>query len=262
MVVNQTFARTYFPSANPIGQQFWLGKGGEGTGSPSRQALNALPNDRPMEIVCVSRDAKYTDLRSEVDPTVYQPYEQVPMLQANFEVRFRGIATAIVPDVRRAIRQVDSRLPIFDLRTQTEQSDISVAEERMFANLSSSMGALTLVLVAEGLCGIMSYSVRQRTTEIGVRVALGARQSAVLAMILRESVALVLAGLAAGIPIAMATAHAASSVLSGLLFGIKPADPLSFALAITTMIAVAMVAGYLPARRAAGTDPMGALRCE
>lgn len=262
VVVNQTFARTYFPGANPIGQQFWLGQGGEGTGSPYRQALNAPPNDRPMEIVGVSRDAKYTDLRSEVDPTVYQPYTQVPTLQANFEVRFRGSATAIVPDVREAVRQVDSRLPIFDLRTQTEQSDMSVAEERMFANLSSSMGALTLVLAAVGLYGIMSYSVRRRTAEIGVRVALGAQQSAVLAMILRESLTLVLAGLAAGIPIAMATAHAASSVLSGLLFGIKPTDPLSFALAIATMIAVAMVAGYFPARRAAGTDPMVALRCE
>jgi predicted permease len=262
VVVNQTFARTYFPGDNPIGQQFWLGKGGEGIGSPGRQTLNAPPNDRPMEIVGVSRDAKYTDLRSEVEPTVYQPYLQMPTLQANFEVRFRGSAAAIVPAVRESIRQVDNRLPIFDLRTQTEQSDASVAEERMFANLSSSMGALTLVLAAVGLYGIMSYSVRRRTSEIGVRMALGAQQSAILAMVLRESLALVFAGLVVGIPLAMATAHATSAILSDLLFGIKPTDPLSFALAIATMIAVAIFAGYFPARRAAATDPVVSLRYE
>jgi ABC-type antimicrobial peptide transport system permease subunit len=124
------------------------------------------------------------------------------------------------------------------------------------------MGVLSLLLAAVGLYGIMSYSVRRRTAEIGIRMALGAQRSAVLAMVLRESFALVLAGLAAGIPIAMATAHAAAAILSDLLFGIKPVDPLSFALAIATMVVVALFAGYLPARKASQIDPMVALRHE
>jgi predicted permease len=262
VVVNQEFARMYFPGLNPIGRQFWLGRGGEGTGGSGRVKLEARPPGPPMEIVGVSRDAKYTDLRSEIEPTVYQSYKQVPTTQANFEVRFRGTAATLVPAVREAVRQVDGRLPIFDVRLQTDQSDASVAEERMFANLSSTMGALSLLLAAIGLYGILSYSVRRRTAEIGVRMALGARRSSVLAMVLRESLVLVLAGVAVGIPIAVVTARVASDPLSDLLYGIKPVDPLSFALAAATLLAVALFAGYLPARRASRIDPMVALRQE
>jgi ABC-type antimicrobial peptide transport system permease subunit len=139
---------------------------------------------------------------------------------------------------------------------------MNVGEERMFANLSSAMGGLTLLLAAVGLYGIMSYSVRRRTAEIGVRMALGAQQGDVLGMVLRESLVLVGLGLVAGIPIALAGARAASKVLQDVLFGIKPTDPMSFALAIGTMIAVAAFAAFFPARRAARTDPMEALRCE
>ena len=124
------------------------------------------------------------------------------------------------------------------------------------------MAVLALVLVAVGLYGIMSYSVGRRTSEIGVRMALGAKQGTVLAMILRESLMLVSAGLLVGIPIAWATLRAASSILADVLFGIKPVDPFSFAVAIVVMSVVAIVAAYSPARRAARTDPMSALRCD
>lgn len=262
VVVNQAFAKAYFAGADPIGQRFWLGDGGEGTGWPLRKHMTAPPDEPPLEIVGIARDAKYTDLRTEIRPAVYQPYAQSPTGMANVEVRYRGDEAATVTAVRAAVRKVDPRLPIFDLRTQSEQSEDSVAEERMFANLSSSMGGLTLLLAAVGLYGIMSYSVGRRTTEIGVRMALGAQQSAVLAMVLRESFVLVTSGILIGIPVALASAHAASSVLSNLLFGIKPSDPLSFALAIATMVAVALFAGYFPARRAARVEPMTALRSE
>lgn len=261
-VVNQTFARTYFPGLSPIGQQFWFGAGGEGTGNPRRALNMRRPAAAPLEIVGIVGDAKYTDLRERMKPTVYEGYQQSPSLQANFEVRYSGNLPAVAAAVRAAVQQIDSRLPIFDLRTQAEQSEISVGEERMFANLSSAMGCLALLLAAVGLYGIMSYNVRRRTTEIAVRMALGARPGAVLRMVVRESLMLVAAGLAIGVPVALASASAASKVLADLLFGIQPTDPLSVALAVSTMVVVAALAGYVPAHRAARTDPMVALRYE
>ena len=262
LVVSETFVKDYFPNQNPIGQQVWFGGGGEGNGRPDRRHLTKQPNDRAFQIVGVTRDTKYVDLRTKILPTVYWPAAQEPMPQANFEVKYRGHEASIVTAVRQAVHQVDPRLPIFELRTQAEQADESVGEERMFANLSASMGVLALLLAAVGLYGIMSYNVGRRTAEIGVRMALGARQSDVLGMVLRESLALVAVGLLVGIPIALASARAASSVLEDLLFGIRPTDPLTFGLAVGTLIAVALFAGYFPARRAARTDPMVALRCE
>ena len=262
VVVNQAFARTYFPNENPVGQKFWLGDGGEGTGWPLRKEMAAPPNEPPVEIVGVTGDTKYTDLRTKIRPTVYRSYAQSPTDTATFEVRYRGDEPSVVNAVRSAVRQVDARLPIFDVRTQSQQSEESVAEERMFANLSSSMGGLTLLLAAVGLYGILSYSVGRRTTEIGIRMALGAEHSSVVAMILRESFVLVAVGIVTGIPAALLSARAASTVLSDLLFRIKPADPLNFIFAIGTMVAVALFAAYAPARRAARVDPMAALRSE
>ncbi len=261
-VVNQAFAKTYLAGVNPIGQQFWLGDGGEGNGWPLRKHMPGPSDEPPLEIVGVSRDAKYRDLRTQIRPTLYRPYAQSPTGMASFELRYRGSEAALVTAVREVVRQVDPRLPIFDLRTQSEQSEESLAEEHMFANLSSSVGVLTLLLVAVGLYGIMSYSVAQRTREIGVRMALGAQQSVVRAMVLRESLALVMIGIGLGIPVALASAHAVSSVLADLLFGIKPTDPLSFLLAIAILVAVAVLAAHFPARRAARVDPMAALRSE
>jgi predicted permease len=262
VVVNETFARMYFPGGSPIGQRFLMGAGGEGTGNPTRPENMRRPNDNMLEIVGVVTDAKYTDLRTPVQPSVYRPYLQSPSLQANFEIRYSGTAAMIVPAVRAAVQQIDSRLPVFDLRTQAEQTETSVGEERMFANLSSAMGGLALVLAAVGLYGVMSYSVRRRTAEIGVRMALGAQRRDVLRMVLRESLTLVSLGVATGVPVALGGAKALSAVLDNLLYGMQPTDPLSFAFAVGTLLSVAVCAGYAPAARAARTDPMVALRCE
>ena len=262
VVVNETFARTYFPDRSPIGEHFLMGAGGEGTGNPRRPENMTRPNDNVLEIVGVVADAKYTDLRTRVRPTVYRPYLQSPSLQATFEIRYAGTAAAIVPAVRAAVQQIDSRLPVFDLRTQAEQTETSVGEERMFANLSSAVGGLVLVLAAVGLYGVMSYSVRRRTAEIGVRMALGAQRRDVLRMVLRESLTLVSLGVAVGVPVAFVGARTLSAVLDDLLYGVQSTDPVSFALAVGTLLSVAVCAAYVPAVRAARTDPMVALRCE
>jgi predicted permease len=262
VVVNQAFAKEYLAGKAPTGESIYLGDGGEGIGNPTREPLKTPPPKPPMQIVGIVRDSKYTDLRTRIRPAVYQPYAQVPTETANLEVRYRGDEAGIVNAVRTAMREVDPKLPIYDLRTQVEQSEESVAEERMFANLSTGVGLLTLLLAAVGLYGIMSYSVGRRTTEIGVRMALGAQQSDVLSMVLRESLVLVIAGIVIGVPVALATARAVSDALSDLLFGVKPIDAISLVLAVTVMVTVAVLASYLPARRAAHIEPMAALRSE
>ncbi|HEU5403360.1 MAG TPA: ABC transporter permease [Terriglobales bacterium] len=262
VVVNEAFAKAYLSGATPTGESIWLGGGGEGIGNATREPMDAPPPNPPMQIVGIVRDTKYTDLRTPTRPAVYEPYAQVPTSVANLEVRYRGDEAAVVSAVRAAMREVDPKLPIYDLRTQNEQSEQSVAEERMFANLSSGVGLLTLLLAAVGLYGIVSYSVGRRTNEIGVRMALGAQQGDVLSMVLRESLGLVIAGIAIGVPVALATAHIASDQLADLLFRVKPIDTLSLTVAVFVMISVAVFASYLPARRAARIDPMAALRSE
>ncbi len=262
VVVNQAFANEYLSGKSSTGASIWLGDGGEGTGNPLRKPMDAPPSKPAMQIVGIAGDTKYTDLRTRIRPAVYQPYTQVPTDTANLEVRYHGDEAGIVNAVRTAMREVDPKLPIFDLRTQNEQSEQSVAEERMFANLSSGVGLLTLVLAAVGLYGIMSHSVGRRTTEIGVRMALGAQQSDVLSMVLRESLVLVIAGIVIGVPMALATARAVSDQLANLLFGVKPLDIVSLAAAVFVMVTVAVLASYLPARRAAQVEPMAALRSE
>ena len=246
-VANQTFVRKYFSDKNPIGQHFWL----------PRQT-----KEKPWEIVGVARDAKYTDLRSETWPTIYQSYVQMPSLQANFEVRFSGRESALVPAVREAIRQVDARLPIFDIRTQVQQAEKSLGQERMFANLSSAMSLLALLLAAIGLYGTMSYAVARRTREIGIRMALGAQRTSVLSMVLGETMRLVFVGLAIGIPMAIAVAKATQALLASLLFGVKPSDVVTMTAAAAVLAAVALVAGFIPSWHASHVDPLVALRYE
>ena len=255
-VVNEAFAGKYFPDASPIGQRFALPQKGPGKGgAPATE-------DEYWEIIGVSGDAKYTDLRSEVHPTIYQSYLQEPTLQANFEVRYSGAEGAVVPAVRQAVHEVDGSLPIFDVRTQTEQAEVSVAQERMFANLSASMSSLALLLAAIGLYGTMSYAVVRRTREIGIRMALGAQREGVLAMVLRETLMLVVTGLAIGIPLVMASARVSRALLDPLLFGVKPNDPVAITAVAFMLLLVALAAGFLPAWRASKVDPVIALRHE
>jgi ABC-type antimicrobial peptide transport system permease subunit len=185
-----------------------------------------------VEIVGVVGDTKYDDLDRETPATIF-----VPRLQnletkdydgMTFAVRTTGNPNDLIPAVRHAVQSLDQNVPVSYIRTQVEQIDLTLFQERLFAKLSSFFGLLALTLACIGLYGIMSYAVARRTNEIGIRMALGARQEDILRKVLREAFVLVLVGIAVGIPIALG----ALRVISSMLFGLKPTDPVTLAAAI------------------------------
>jgi ABC-type antimicrobial peptide transport system permease subunit len=175
-----------------------------------------------------------------------------------FEIKTAASEASLMKSVRDAVRSIDKDLPVFDIRTQTEQIDATLSHERLFAALTSSLGLLALMLAAVGIYGIMAYAVARRTSEIGVRMALGAQARQVLAMILRETA--LLAG--AGVVIGIAAAAGLSHFIRGMLYGLQPSDPLTFAGAVLLLLVIALLAGWRPARKASRLDPMVALRHE
>jgi ABC-type antimicrobial peptide transport system permease subunit len=169
---------------------------------------------------------------------------------------------ALVPAVRQAVRDVDPNLPLFDVKSQADQTQDSLAQETMFARLSMLLGSIALVLAAIGLYGTMSYAVVRRTAEIGIRMALGARRATVVGMVLREAFMMAAAGVAIGIPVAWAASRVSRNVLNEILFGLGPDDPIAIGSAAAILVLVVVFAGFLPARRASHVDPLVALRCE
>ena len=167
-------------------------------------------------------------------------------------------AEAIVPSLRAVVQRIDPNLPLLDIRTQRQQIDADLQQERIFASLSTGFGLLALTLACVGIYGIMAYTVAQRTNEIGIRLALGARRGQVRGMVLRESGWLAVAGVATGIAIALGLGR----LVESLLYGVKAADPLSVVGAALLLLAVALSSGWIPARRASTLEPMDALRHE
>jgi len=163
-----------------------------------------------------------------------------------------------VPEVRRAIGEVNRNLPITEVRTLAEQVDGSLVAQKLMARLSSFFGLLALLLASIGIYGVLSYAVARRTSEVGLRMALGAKASNVVCLVMRDVVALVTVGLAIGVPAAVALER----LVSTMLFGLTNVDAVSIATAVTVLVAVSGVAAYLPARRASRVDPMTALRIE
>ena len=246
-VVNERFAATYLAGANPIGHRLWFGDAASGT---------------PIEIVGMTRDAKYTDLRSPTRPTVYIPFQQDIPGQVNVAVRTVGEAMALAPAVRSAVRELDATLPLFDVRSQAEQVEQSIARETMFARFSTLLAVIAMILAAIGLYGTMAYAVAQRTAEIGLRMALGARRAAVVDMVVRQALVLAAIGVAIGVPLTLGAARLAGTVLDQMLFGLERYDPLVMSGAAAILALVAIVAALVPARAAARVDPLIALRSE
>ena len=249
-VINETLARTYFAGESPVGRIFSVG-GEPGSPSHSTEWLD-------LEVVGVVKDAKYMNLNEQPMPAAFYPYSQHPGYLYNFVARYSGDPSTLAHAIVKTVGEIDPNLPVGEFSTLAQVVDDSVLNHRLVAQLCTFFGVLAALLVCIGIYGLMSYGVTRRTNEFGVRLALGAGRGNVLWLVLRETLGLVVAGIVIGLALAPALSRLAAS----FLFGLKFYDPLSVGAAMVAMIAVALFAGYLPARRAAKVDPVVALRYE
>jgi len=241
-VINRALARQVFANENPIGKTF---------------EADAEDVAGPIQIVGIAADTRYADLRSETPPTFYLPYQQKILVgRMVVEIRTAAAPGSLSSEVRNVVTSLDRDLPLINLRSMTEQIKATLSAERMFAQLTSGFGVLALALACIGIYGIMSYTVARRTSEIGIRMAMGAQAGRVLGMVLREVSWMAFAGIAAGVSGAVWLAR----LLSAMLYGLKPSDPLTLTCAVALLIILALAAGFGPARRASRIDPIRALR--
>ena len=242
-IINQSLARKRFPNANPVGKRF---KADSDT-------------SEWIQIVGICPDTRYSDLRSDPPAQFFLPYVQQPEVGTLvYQVRTNVQPSALLPALRGVVQSVDRDLPIIDFRTQREQINATMQMERAFAALTAGFGVLALALACVGIYGIMAYSVAQRTNEIGIRLALGAQPGQVRSMILRESTWLTGVGIALG----LAAALGLTRLVKSMLYGVTPNDPVALMGGMALLIGVALAATWIPARRAAGVQPMDALRHE
>jgi predicted permease len=242
-VISEEMARRFFPSESPLGKRYRNGPPGEGD---------------EIEVIGVVKDAKYRSLYERPQPMTYYPYSQQGIYLGNFEVRFSGEPSAVAAEARRAIKEVNRNLPIFEVATLSEQVDRSLVQQKLIARLSSLFGLLALLLASVGIYGVISYSVTQRTREIGVRMALGAERRDVLRLVMGQGAKLALTGALIG----LGASWALTRWIEGLLFNVSATDPATFVIIALSLMVVALLACYVPARRATKVDPMVALRCE
>jgi predicted permease len=252
-IVNETFARRFFLNQSPLGHRFCICDKGPPPGQ-------SQPFD--IQIVGVVRDAKYVGMGENQHMAAYFPYAQHIQYFGNFSVRSTTPAASLIPAVRRAVAEANPNIAFGQVVPLADQVQASIANQRLIGLLSTVFAILAVFIAAIGIYGIISYSVARRTNEIGIRLALGAQTHALLWLVLRESLLLLLVGLAVGLPVAMATAHGLASFLKRELFQVSALDPIAFIAACAVICVMTLLASWIPARRAARVDPMTALRCD
>jgi putative ABC transport system permease protein len=244
VIINRDMARDLFPNESVIGKRL--------------QIVNSEYSDEWREIVGVVGDVRYSGLDDSGAATIYTPFAQTPFMWSNLMIRTSVSPETLFQSVRKAVSSVDSTLEPSNFRTMDQLVATSVARPRFNTSLLAAFAALALALATVGIYAVIAYSVTQRTQEIGVRLALGARKGDVIRLILKQGMWPALAGAALG----LAGAWAMTRLISGLLFEVSATDPLTFTAVTLLLLAIALLACWIPARRATKVDPMVALRCD
>ncbi len=247
VIVNETFARRFWPGQRAIG----------------RRVAEYLGADEPpgpaAEVVGVVRDSKYATIGEDPPSFLYHPIGEHTRTEASVLVRIAGpITPALVPAIREAVAGFNGGLPVYAVSRMTEATSVSLVPVQVAGGLAGALGVLTLVLAVIGVYGVLSVLVRQRTRELGIRLAVGARPRDVVGLVLRQSLAWTAAGMAIGLSLALVATRA----LATLLYGVSPTDPATFAGVAAVLVAAIVVASVVPAHRATKVDPVTALRAE
>ncbi|MCU1383427.1 MAG: hypothetical protein JWL71_2124 [Acidobacteria bacterium] len=243
VIINEALAKRYFPNENPLGK---------------RLVIAMTDPNVPTEIIGVVGSVKFADLATEARPTTYWPHPQLPYSAMTLTLRTAGDPTAFAPLVEREVRAIDPDQPIADVRTMDQWVSRTLSQPRFSSTLLTTFAGLALALAAIGIYGVMSYSVNQRTSEIGIRLALGAEARDILGMVVGNAVTLAAIGLTIGVVLALVL----SRTMTSLLYETAGTDPMTFALVVAVLGGVAIAAGYFPARRASRIPPVEALRAQ
>jgi predicted permease len=244
-IINEKFAQRYFKGVNPVGRHLGMG------GNPGTKL--------DVTIVGLVSNTKHENMRREIPVELYLPARQTDfVVDMTGYVRTERPPDQIMSEIRQLIHGMDANLPIYDMRTLSQQVDRSLSIERLVASLSAVFGALATFLAAIGLYGVMAFTVTRRTREIGIRMALGARRADVLWLVMREALLLIACGVAVGLP----ASFLLTRLVESQFYGVSARDPLTMAGALIGITIVALLAGYAPGKRAASIHPMEALRCE
>jgi predicted permease len=256
MIINQAMAKKYWPKGDPVGQRVTIGKGlGPQFEEPTRQVIGVVGDVRENGLSTADQGVMYVSQAQMTDPLTQFAVSVIPL---SWAIRTAADPTALTSAIQRELQAVDSQLPIAKIRTMEQVVSESTARQNFNMLLLSIFAGLALLLAAIGIYGLMSYTVEQRTQEIGIRMALGAGRGDMLKLIVRQG--MLLAGI--GVAIGLGAAFGLARLLASLLFGVKTTDPFTYAAVALILTSVALFATYVPARRATKIDPLIALRYE